>query len=215
MSNNLLNKYFPDTRTATNRLAGNVLLHEGQLIKMLGEAWVGDDNEIYMYAEYLESPQRKKQVAIDVNLLNNSIQELPLGYANTRQGCIFLKRVVNRNSRMGLYSSGISCSGYFPTEFMYTKDFVACLRNVYPSYEEAINKCTNSISIAFHKYLAVARIDKSECALYYNGDHTGYIKSSNLGQIECPSVTYQKLSNSRLFNKLLPSVGLSIIERST
>ena len=149
------------------RLRGSVIMYGRRPVRVFD---IGHDRELHVH--FLRTGKRKVLQIDDPKI---SLELPKLGYVNTRQGAIYLKRKPVRLYKQGLVSGNVLTVGSVNVEEMLSsKNLSDMLQRRYPSMEEAIRSSSNNPfrakPIAFSLDLAVQGKN-----LFYRGKQVGTI----------------------------------------
>ncbi|MCA9381303.1 hypothetical protein KC678_03490 [Candidatus Dojkabacteria bacterium] len=113
--------------------------------------------------------------SVSANLNQLDLTPFSLGYYNSNDSCIYVKRVPQRNWKQGLRTNNIASNGGF-VEFE-SEGFLNCLLDKYPSIDDCIEfiSCQEYKAISFHKQFALGSKFKKGFNLLYKDKKVGYI----------------------------------------
>lgn len=106
---------------------------------------------------------RGKRKLVDLTSDDFSANIPELGYVNREYYCDFVSRSPERRQKQGLCVNTVkSASGNDPSVYMFTVEFRNMLKNVYPTFDEALTKVEQLgvARVAFHKQLALLKRSK-------------------------------------------------------
>lgn len=205
----MIDKYFPDTKTALDRLSGGLIRHSEKFFYCTDQVII-QNNSIKICTVCLETGNK---TYIDVNEIDlTSINDVPLGYVNLPNGVTYVTRNTVRSSKQGLHASMLS--GGLSKQDMCTMYMYDCLNNTYPSLKEALKFIrATGFSIAFNKYFCLKRvIGHSSVSVHYEDNFLGFIKDET--KLEMDTSTFNIYEHSRLFNKQLGAIGLTPVVKA-
>ena len=127
-----------------------------------------------------------------------------LGFCNYNGRAYLISRRAGRRQRDGLCSNAITYEhvgkkdprGLDFYSMLHSASFAACLRDEYPSYENALDKIFDETkrvqSIAFSKDFALVKLDRFNVGIYYRSTQIAYAnrKSRNANFLESPNISF-------------------------
>ena len=157
---------FESQRDAEMRLTGCMVRYNGTPVFIEG-VLNGTNLAVFI-------PEKKITEAISWDDPNFDFSSAPLGYINHGSKAIFSCRIPHRKYKQGVSVQNItvdsgSARDVFPSDGLYS-----CVKNEYPSFDEAVATLRKGRSIAFHRWWMVKQALEG-IHLYHRGNRVGEV----------------------------------------
>lgn len=156
---------------ASGRLTGTVLLFKKEPVEVLS----------YLYGRLIRVVDllgREPSYILDIDNPMLEFKPPTVGYINTTNGAKYYSRIPERRWKQGLSRTSVKGLGKdtISKAMFYSEAFLHCLKNEYPSLEEAMELSKKSgRTVAFHKMMAVS----PSGYLYFRGVRFGKLNADS------------------------------------